>query len=436
MMFEATLDPEMTLRKPEKKNVSIAKNVGTKSLLAFWILGVCNNMGYVVMLSAAHDILGGGKHNAPDNPRECNTISTGAILLADIVPALTVKIISPFFPLHEHIRMVVTTVSAAVAFCMVGYSSQTNALWLAYTGVALTSFTSGLGEATLLSFMSFYGDKNVITAWGSGTGGAGFLGAFYYAAMVGLGLSSTATLYTLISVPVLMAIAFWIILDRPNISGSSSTSASAQSGESSESYQNSGRKIEEDANSSAYLVPTARSTHTFSERLSIMPKLVKYMVPLGLVYFFEYLINQGLFELLYFRNIWLTHNDQYRWYQVLYQIGVFISRSSLTFVKFNQLWLFAVLQCCNLVYLYFDSVYTLSPTVFIVFGFILFEGLLGGAAYVNTYYKIDTEMPIEEREFSMSMTSFADALGICLAGLSAIPLHNYICGLPLSSKAS
>ena len=30
-----------------------------RDLLAFWILGLCNNYGYIVMLSAAHDILKG-----------------------------------------------------------------------------------------------------------------------------------------------------------------------------------------------------------------------------------------------------------------------------------------------------------------------------------------------------------------------------------------
>lgn len=28
-----------------------------RDLVAYWILGLCNNYGYVVMLSAAHDIL-------------------------------------------------------------------------------------------------------------------------------------------------------------------------------------------------------------------------------------------------------------------------------------------------------------------------------------------------------------------------------------------
>lgn len=28
-----------------------------RDLVAYWILGLCNNFGYVVMLTAAHDIL-------------------------------------------------------------------------------------------------------------------------------------------------------------------------------------------------------------------------------------------------------------------------------------------------------------------------------------------------------------------------------------------
>lgn len=36
---------------------AILKKARWRNLLAFWILGLCNNYGYVVMLSAAHDIL-------------------------------------------------------------------------------------------------------------------------------------------------------------------------------------------------------------------------------------------------------------------------------------------------------------------------------------------------------------------------------------------
>lgn len=36
---------------------AIVKKERWRNLIAFWILGLCNNYGYVVMLSAAHDIL-------------------------------------------------------------------------------------------------------------------------------------------------------------------------------------------------------------------------------------------------------------------------------------------------------------------------------------------------------------------------------------------
>lgn len=36
---------------------AVVKKTQWRNLVAFWILGLCNNYGYVVMLSAAHDIL-------------------------------------------------------------------------------------------------------------------------------------------------------------------------------------------------------------------------------------------------------------------------------------------------------------------------------------------------------------------------------------------
>ena len=53
-------------RDDDKKNeLSVAENgkprdAGVwRDLTAYWILGLCNNFGYVVMLTAAHDIIGG-----------------------------------------------------------------------------------------------------------------------------------------------------------------------------------------------------------------------------------------------------------------------------------------------------------------------------------------------------------------------------------------
>ncbi len=49
-------------------------------------------------------------------------------------------------------------------------------------------------------------------------------------------------------------------------------------------------------------------------------------------------------ELISFEKIWLPIVQQYRWYQVIYQIGVFISRSSVNVVQIKRTWILAILQ--------------------------------------------------------------------------------------------
>ena len=49
-------------------------------------------------------------------------------------------------------------------------------------------------------------------------------------------------------------------------------------------------------------------------------------------------------ELVYFPKIWLTLAEQYRWYQVVYQIGVMISRSSVNVIYFRKIWIMTVFQ--------------------------------------------------------------------------------------------
>jgi battenin len=56
-------------------------------------------------------------------------------------------------------------------FIVVAFASEE---WILLTGVAMTSFASGLGEPTFLAMSAFY-DKNVISTWSSGTGGKFFL---------------------------------------------------------------------------------------------------------------------------------------------------------------------------------------------------------------------------------------------------------------------
>lgn len=118
--------------KVEAKAQKIKDTGRWRDLTAYWIIGLCNNYGYVVMLTAAHDIIARFSpvsmmrvypnsskqsnartfhlflnlfqlqpdHSDTNNPRKCNIMSTGAILLADILPSLCVKSVIAFMPFY------------------------------------------------------------------------------------------------------------------------------------------------------------------------------------------------------------------------------------------------------------------------------------------------------------------------------------------------
>ncbi|KJH42910.1 CLN3 protein [Dictyocaulus viviparus] len=113
------------------------------------------------------------------------------------------------------------------------------------------------------------------------------------------------------------------------------------------------------------------------------------MIPLSLIYMSEYLINQGVTQLIIFNcseGFHLNVNAQYRWYQVLYQFGVLLSRSSVSWFELST-WMLLLLP-----------VLQVSPDV---------------------------------REFTLSVASLGDSLGINIAGFVAIPLHNVVCHLSM-----
>jgi battenin len=291
------------------------------------------------------------------------------------------------------------TISCAVSICgfvMVGFADTE---WLALGGVALTSFASGLGEPTFLAYSAYF-NKNVISTWSSGTGGAGIAGSLAYTLLRKI-LTSKQTLLVMTAVPAVEMIVYFFLLRKP---------ASNRIED-----QHKGDDVAEEDN-----VPPMRS---MKEKLLYIKSLVHFMLPLALVYYFEYVINQGFFELVFFPKIFLTWAEQYRWYQVTYQIGVFVSRSSVNIVQIKQIWLMAVLQGINVIFFSFEAFYMFTPSIWIVFGLIFFEGLLGGGAYVNTFYRMSKEIPATRREFSMSVVTLSDSIGITAAGFSAMPIH-------------
>ncbi|KAI5097181.1 battenin [Silurus meridionalis] len=405
----------------------------------FWLLGLCNNFAYVVMLSAANDILKqqessnatvttpgllhAHSENSSNSSRyDCNPVSTAAVLLADILPTLLIKLTAPFV-IHKvpyGVRILVCVATATTSFLVVSFSTT---VWMSILGVIFASVSSGLGELSFLS-LTVYFSSDVLNGWGSGTGGAGVAGALLYSAFTQAGLSPRTTLLLMLLVPALMTISYFLLLVFP----ASFPQWRSGSGLSSERDFQERRPLIVDSDE-AFVEDEKKRGLTVCVCVLPFQGLLKFTVPLCLVYFAEYFINQGLLELLYFPASSLSHAEQYRWYQTLYQIGVFISRSSLYCFKIRKIWVLSLLQCVNAAVLLISVYYQFWPNVWVVFLIVLYEGLLGGAAYVNIFYLIRVETVEREREFAMAAASVGDSLGIALSAAPAIPIHNYLCSL-------
>ena len=58
---------------------------------------------------------------------------------------------------------------------------------------------------------------------------------------------------------------------------------------------------------------------------------------------------------------------------------------------------------------------------------VFWEGVLGGAVYVNTFAEIGEKVPLERREFSLGAVSVSDSAGICVAGGLGMALEVALC---------
>lgn len=154
------------------------------------------------------------------------------------------------------------------------------------------------------------------------------------------------------------------------------------------------------------------------------------MLPLLLVYIAEYTINQGVAPTLLFP---LTHTPfkQFRafypTYNAIYQVGVFLSRSSTPFIRVHNLYLPSLLQILNLLLLVAHALFDFIPSVYIIFAVVFWEGLLGGLVYVNTFAEITDTVRREDREFSLGATSVSDSGGICVAGFIGMTVEVLLC---------
>lgn len=369
------------------------------------------------------------------------TIPKGVVLLADIMPSFLTKLVAPYLihriPYSVRIPFLVALSSAGMLLIALTPPSQTIAIKL--VGVVLASLSSGGGELSFLSLTHYYGHMS-LAAWGSGTGGAGLVGAGLYVLLTDwMGFGVRGSLLASAFLPGIMLVAFFLVLPRGVLRGAKKeyTPVAGEEEEDERVIPASASLLAPEPGSVAAAYSATgeggreKTERSFVENLQRTRKLFfPYMLPLLLVYVAEYTINQGVSPTLLFpldSTPFTEYRAFYPFYGFLYQIGVFVSRSSTPFIRIHHLYFPSLLQVGNLVLLTLHAVLNFIPSVYIVFLVIFWEGLLGGAVYVNTFAEIMENVPDEDREFSLGATSVSDSGGVMIAAFISVAIEGRLC---------
>lgn len=432
------------LTEPVSSDKDQTRNLRLKLGISFFLFGLINNVLYVIILSAALDLV------PPSTPK-------GIIAFCNIFPALIAKVGWPYV-LKGQIRYA----RRLVGCCLLSVLGMVvvalfDSLFMRLLGISLASFSSGLGELTFLQLSTTYPSGvagHGIGYFASGTGAAGLVGAFIWWEVRGLGVRTGVGLSAVM--PFIIPITYFFLLPRRGVF--TGTAEVASSPALYVPLPDSDVTTEEEEEDRA-AVPGEAIIVALSlddKWRLVKPLLVNYMLPLFCVYTFEYTINQGIAPTLLYpvpdpssypllSKIIHSIRDYYPLWQLVYQTTVFLSRSSISLgisaLPRRLLPLPSIIQFFILCILGLESARGIfgdleGRSVSFVFALISLEGICGGMAYVNVYHQInqersdpgaDPERAKQEREFKIGSVGFADSLGILCASIVAVPTEVELC---------
>lgn len=131
--------------------------------------------------------------------------------------------------------------------------------------------------------------RDVIKAWSSGTGGAGIIGSFSYAALIALGIEPNDTLKLMLVMPVIEAIAYWFLLRAPP-QKSNDNAVIIPTIATVELNHYSTTKVIFTLDNSA----KKNQLKSLKEKIKFIPKILPFMLPLITIFLLEYTMVSGL----------------------------------------------------------------------------------------------------------------------------------------------
>lgn len=323
--------------------------------------------------------------------------------------------------------------------------------WISLFCALLHGCSASLGESTLLGLLKGFPSR-LVGAFSSGTGFAGVFGAGIF--LVLKPFMSDGYIFLIVTPLVFLYFFNCILAIRkksalPFVEENSdaqsrlaSVRKSLNEDEEFAEYTNDNPNIDENGNNLEGIDVGEDADENvpmnIKNGIMVFQKVGWYLSNLTAVYFLEYACTTG------FADIYSTklHNDakndpnkDEEFYMIkdafiifafCYQFGVLISRSSLDVIKIKRVGIITTLQLINFVFWFLNAQFFFLKNYYVMFAWMVFVGLMGGASYVNVMYLIlnSNRLKKSEKELAvMTCCIFCD-IGILLAAILALVLSN------------
>ena len=85
-----------------------------------------------------------------------------------------------------------------------------------------------------------------------------------------------------------------------------------------------------------------------------------------------------------------------------------------------------ILQSINFIFFLFNTTFLFVDNFYILFVLMVWTGLMGGGSYVNVMYQIleSPNLPKNEKELALTLTTICNDIGILTASLVSLLLAN------------
>uniref|UniRef100_A0A7S4L226 Battenin n=1 Tax=Guillardia theta TaxID=55529 RepID=A0A7S4L226_GUITH len=334
-----------------------------RTAIAFLLLGISNNVTFCIVLAIAKDIENGG---------------VGVVFLALQLPALLIKTTGPTWMhlLGYRTRTIVQATAASSGLMLIALSTfvedDMKRLAIQLLGVSLCSVQNAVGEPSYLALSSVcLRPASALAAWSTGTGLAGLLGFAWVMLLKMLSLSLLRVCLLSLVFPAQLLVSFFFILPSQTHGYASAEIEESQTRDETAAEVSETTPDEkdecEDESATNILISSPRDNPEESllvssedlaptkfhplQRFKFAMSLWRFMIPLFLVYLAEYNMQSGAWSAIGFPlDDESARNQFYRTSNIMYQCGVFVSRSCGQFFTINLyvLWVVPLLQAHEL----------------------------------------------------------------------------------------